>query len=119
VGRTRAAGKTPGHEPRLIGQERDKVRETKKLFADAINKHGAKWVVEIIKAGPYPELAAECTVQEAISRATQAASLFEWAMVFAGDRGGAPRMATVEVSGAENLGPIEVRFSNFERPADT
>jgi hypothetical protein len=108
-----------GHEPRLIGQERDRVRETKKMFADAVNKHGAKWVAEIIKAGPYAEQVAGCTLQEMISRATLAADLFKWAMVYAGDRGGAPRLAVVEVSGAENLGPIEVRFSNFERPADT
>ena len=114
-----AKARAGGHEPRLIGQERDRVRETKKLFANAINKHGAKWVAEIIEAGPYPELAVDCTIQEAISRATLTANLFQWAMTFAGDRGGSPKVAIVELSGAENLGPIEVRFSNFERPADT
>jgi hypothetical protein len=86
----------------------------------AITKYGIADITEIIARGPWQLIEVETRDGVQIIPLNEERSrLWQYAMNYAADRGGLPRAEVVQLSGAEHLGPIEVRFSNFERPADT
>jgi hypothetical protein len=95
-------------------------KENRERLRRAISKHGIADIEEIIKRGPWQLVEVETKDgPEAIPLNEERSRLWQYAMNFAADRGGLPRANVVQLSGAETLGPIEVVFRNFERPADT
>ena len=109
-------------EDRLIGPDRVARLKAKQRFAKALTTHGVRWIEELIKRGPGRVVIVvdgKRVVQSCEQQKLEDAR-FEFAMNFAADRGGGfQREASVQVEGSGVLLPVEVRFTNFERPADT
>lgn len=111
-----------GPEDRLIGPDREARLKAKKRFAKALTTHGVRWIEKLIERGPgrvVIEVDGKRVVQSCEQQRLEDAR-FEFAMNFAADRGGGfQRETSVQVDGTEAMAPIHVRFTNFERPADT
>lgn len=110
-------------QPRVVLplENRDAMSEAKKKLSWAIANHGVDGIIDIIKRGPYQEVEVPGRDGESvvIPWHEERSRLWQFAMNFAADRGGLPRIHEMDLVAGEGIAPIEVRFGNFEKPADT
>lgn len=109
-------------QPRVVLplEHRDALTEGKRQLAKAITEYGIADIVKIIKAGPYQPVEVEREGEAVvIPMHEERSKLWQYAMNYAADRGGLPRIHEMDLVAGEGIAPIEVRFGNFEKPADT
>lgn len=82
---------------------RDQLRAAKGMLARALSSDGVKWLLEIIAEGP-PHWERQ---PDGTRTLVDGSAQFEWAMNFAADRAGLPRLAQVESTG---VGGFSITF---------
>lgn len=105
---------------RKLDFESIEVREqVKHTLARVIREHGVPAVVEIIKRGPWQLVETEGRTGPDVMELHQEQSrLWQYAMNFASDRGGLPRVTELDMQNAEGIPPLKVSIVGFAKPDD-
>ena len=133
LGSGRKHGYVPTEEHKQKLRENARKRRTRKLDFDAITvreqvkqtlarvlrEHGVPAVVEIIRRGPWQEVEVEGKHgPEVIPLHEERTRLWQFAMTFASDRGGLPRVTELDMANAEGIPPLKVSIVGFAKPDD-
>jgi len=106
---------------RQLGETREAIQQAKKDLAAVLASHGVPGVVEIIKAGPFAgrKVKQQDGSEVELPHTEQDQRRWEYAMNFAADRGGMPRITEMDMAATEGVPAIEVRWVNFQKPVDS
>lgn len=120
---TRKAVRENASKPRtvLAPDVRAQYAEAKRIMAEALTEKGALYIAEIIRMGPFATVMNEGKHGEMVPVALyqDKSQVWQYAMNFAADRAGLPRISELELAATEGLPAIEVRFPGFAKPADS
>ena len=101
-------------------ENRAKLTEAKKQLSDAVADCGVPWLIEVIKLGPWAAVEVERDGQaHVIPLHEERSRLWQYAMNFAADRAGMPRIQEMDLVASEGLAEINVKLTGFPRPSDT
>jgi hypothetical protein len=106
--------------PKLDDEARQDLREAKKHVAKTIAEYGLPGIIEIIKAGPFAMV--ELETRDGIVTIPlneERSRLWQYAMNFAADRCGLPRIQEMDLVAAEGIPPIQVIMPGFTRPSES
>jgi hypothetical protein len=109
-----------GPRGRLSGEPKEKLSQAKKDLALVLATDGIPGVIEIIKRGPWAgKRAKQADGSEVeLPQTDLDYRRWEYAMNFAADRGGMPRVTEMDLAATEGVPPIEVRIVGFKKPDD-
>jgi hypothetical protein len=115
-----AITKARGHRTKGKKRRAATTAENRDRLSRAISSYGIQDIEAIIKAGPFQLTLVDTEKGEKVLPLYEERSrLWQYALTFAADRGGLPKQQSIQVEGEVALSPIEVKFTNFKRPADT
>ena len=117
-----AAIRQNGMKPKATiydAEQRERTREMKRILMGALCEEGVRFIAEIIKAGPFTKVTRYDNNGEpqVIEMFEERSRLWQYAMNYAADRGGFPRVQAVDVD-VDAIPAIKVEFTEFERPSD-
>lgn len=116
------ARKAREHQQQLRADDPEKVaiREMKRVLRTALTEQGTKFLVEVIEAGPFSEVVKRDDKgrPQIIELYEDKSRLWQYAMNFAADRAGMPRVQQVDIE-ADAIPPLRVELPDFPKPSDT
>lgn len=100
-------------------EARERTREMKRRLLGALTREGVEFIEQIIQAGPFANAITYDSEgnAEPIALYEEKSRLWQYAMNFAADRGGLPRVAAVDVE-VDAIPGIRVELPDFPKPSD-
>jgi hypothetical protein len=107
--------------PRVSVEARADLAEGKRKVVGAITRCGLPAIIDIIERGPFSLVEVEDRDGEkrVIELNEERSKLWQYAMNYAADRCGLPRIHEMDLVATEGIAPLEVRLVGFPRPSDT
>jgi len=101
-------------------EARADLAEGKRKVVGAITRAGLPAIIEIIERGPFSLVEVERDGERRVIELNEERSkLWQYAMNYAADRCGLPRIHEMDLVATEGIAPLEVRLKGFPRPSDT